>query len=111
VLVADEFLARVDDAGGVAERHKNWNSADYADGCHEQHVTASAVPSLSSSLSPRFLPPSRRVRQRWGSGKGSGRTFGGVEIEVELLVGRETRWRRVASKRQVEQGWLQSCIE
>jgi hypothetical protein len=91
VLVADEFLAGVDDAGGVAERHKNWNSADYADGCHEQHVTASAVPSLSSSLSPRFLPPSRRVRR----GKGSGRTFGGVEIEVELLVGRETRWRRV----------------
>jgi hypothetical protein len=72
VLIADEFLTRVDDAGG---------SADYADGCHEQHITAPVVPSLSSRLSPRFLPPSRLVRRRWGSGKGSGRTFGGVEIE------------------------------
>jgi hypothetical protein len=29
---------------------------------------------------------------RWDGGKGGGRTAGGVEIEVELIVGRERPW-------------------
>jgi hypothetical protein len=30
-------------------------------------------------------------RLKWGGGKGGGRTVGGVELEVDLLVGRERR--------------------
>jgi hypothetical protein len=38
-----------------------------------------------------IISPIWMGRSKWGGGKGGGRTVGGVELEVDLLVGRERR--------------------
>jgi hypothetical protein len=70
-------------------------------------------PFLSSTSSPRFLSPSRRVRRTQSGGKDSKRTVDGVEIEVERGTSRRLgkATKEGASKRQVEQRWPQSWVD